>query len=224
MKKALHIKDKTVTIYHPDNYTNDTPVFYMISLGEEDDSNIYNLVSSDNLILVSIEVLDWNSELSPWFSKKVFPKGEDFKGDAGKLLELIEKDIVIEAEKTLSISPNRRILIGYSLAGLFALWSGYKTTIFKCLGSVSGSLWFDGFAEYVKNNSFIFPISKVYLSLGDKESNTKNPITSKVKECTSEIELLYKKSNISTLFEMNPGNHFQEVSLRISKAIRYLKD
>lgn len=224
MEKTLFIKDKKVSIYCSDDYTNDTHIFYTISLGTEDDSNIYKLVQNENIILVSIEVSDWNSELSPWFSKKVFAKADDFSGMAYNLLKTIENDIVTEVEKTLNITANHRTLIGYSLAGLFALWAGYQTNIFQSFGSISGSLWFEGFVDFVKSNNLGRHVNKIYISLGDKESNTKNPVTSKVKDCTIEIENHLKKLGIQTLFEMNPSNHFHDVPLRMCKAIRYLNN
>ena len=72
----------------------------------------------------------------------------------GKLLELCD-----DKSKTYYIG-------GYSLAGLFALWTAYQTDIFKGVAA-SPSVWFPGFAEYMKKNEI--KTDTVYLSLGDGE-------------------------------------------------------
>lgn len=59
-------------------------------------------------------------------------------------------------------------LIGYSLAGLFALWTAYETDIFSAIASCSGSLWFEQWDEYVLHHQ-IKHESNIYLSLGGKE-------------------------------------------------------
>lgn len=64
--------------------------------------------------------------------------------------------------------PVQRILCGYSLAGLFALWSGFHTQTFSGVCSVSGSLWFDGFSEWMQAHMADFKPGAVYLSLGDR--------------------------------------------------------
>ena len=67
---------------------------------------------------------------------------------------------------------------GYSLAGLFALWAAYQTDVFKGVAAASPSMWFPGFADYMREN--IIHAKFVYLSLGDKEEKTRNPVMAAV--------------------------------------------
>ena len=62
---------------------------------------------------------------------------------------------------------------------------------------------------------------RVYLSLGDQEKNTRNPLMSKVEEKTTEIAELLDPDH-EVIFELNEGNHFKDAGRRITKAIRWL--
>ena len=84
------------------------------------------------------------------------------------------------------------VIAGYSLAGLFALWATWNSGYFRRVASVSGSLWYPGFTDYIRNNE---PKSgcgeksgpeKAYFSLGDRESRTRHPLMSRVDACTAD--------------------------------------
>ena len=61
---------------------------------------------------------------------------------------------------------------------LFALWASYQTDKFEGIVAASPSVWFPKWIEYAKDNK---PLSKsIYLSLGDKEEKTKNPVMAQV--------------------------------------------
>lgn len=155
---------------------------------------------------------DWNRYLSPWKHEKVFAQGEAFAGEADAFLE-----------EVLKLIPERNwkeiIIAGYSLAGLFALYACTKSEVFTGCMCASGSLWFDGFVQYLKDN----PVhcGKVYLSLGDKEKNTKNPVMSKV-EINSLKAVHEMEKYTSVYFEMNPGGHFNDPDGRVMKGIRHM--
>ena len=109
----------------------------------------------------------------------------------------------------------------YSLGGLFALYSGYKTDIFKRIASASGSMWYPNFEKYVKENKISKNIDKIYFSLGNKEKNSKIEILKTVEDKTKEI-YDYLSNNINTIYEENQGNHFQDGILRMAKGIKWI--
>ena len=112
-------------------------------------------------------------------------------------------------------------LAGYSLAGLFALYAGYRCDDFKRIISASGSLWYPGFLDYVRSHELSSNIDCLYLSLGDKEAKTRNPIMVTVQENTEAVYELYK-DKIKCILEMNEGNHFKDAPYRLYKGIRYI--
>lgn len=90
--------------------------------------------------------------------------------------------------------------------------------------SCSGSFWYPNFLQFVKENELQKIPEKMYFSLGNKESKTKNEMMAKVEEITKFLEHFYYEKRIKTIYEENEGNHFQDVSNRIAKGICWILD
>lgn len=172
--------------------------------------------------LVAVSGLDWNRDLAPWDSPPAFKKGEPFTGGADEYLRLLVEEIVLRAENDLPGSPAWRGITGYSLAGLFALYAVYRTDIFSRVGSISGSLWFPKLREYVLTHEPKRRPDCVYFSLGDKECMTRNPVLKDVRQNTETICTHYRSMGIDTVFQMNPGNHFDHSAERTAAGITWL--
>ncbi len=117
--------------------------------------------------------------------------------------------------------PGRTVYIGgYSLAGLFALWSVYQTDLFSGAAAASPSVWFPGFTDYMKRN----PVrtKAVYLSLGDKEEKTRNQVMSQVGNAIRTAYDRLKENGCDCVLEWNKGNHFKDSDLRTAKAFAWL--
>ena len=171
--------------------------------------------------VVSAEVPDWNRDLSPWKAERVFRKGDEFAGGAEKFLSGLT-EIVTEAEKVLGFSPEFRGIAGYSLAGLFAVWALYRTDLFNRAASMSGSLWFDGFGVFITDRPPVKVPEKVYLSVGEREKQTKNVRMAQVEACTMQTAEIFRRYGSDVQFERNPGGHFDEVPGRIERGLRWI--
>lgn len=169
--------------------------------------------------LVEIEGKDWNCDLSPWPSASLFPNESDFEGKASEWLSRITSQIVPQVEEDLKIT--RRIIAGYSLAGLFALWSLYNTAIFDAAVSCSASFWYPDFMDYVRRSEFLCSPLAIYLSIGDKESKVKSLIMQQTEPNTRLLCDHYNKMKIASTFELNNGNHFQKTDWRVAKGIQW---
>ena len=164
-----------------------------------------------NIHLIAVRIDDWNSDLSPWEAPAVFGK-ENFGGGASKTLdELLE--LCGDKSRTYYIG-------GYSLAGLFALWAAYQTDVFHGVAAASPSMWFPGFADYMANNEIC--TGTVYLSLGDREEKTRNPIMATVGNRIREAHVLLKERGVNCILEWNEGNHFKDPDLRTARAFVWL--
>ncbi|MDT3389657.1 MAG: alpha/beta hydrolase, partial [bacterium] len=86
--------------------------------------------------------------------------------------------------------------------------------------SASGSFWFPGFLEFASSREFVGKPEKLYLSLGDAEARTRNPVMATVQDNTEKLAVLYRGRGLDTVFELNPGNHFKDPALRMAKGIR----
>ena len=164
-----------------------------------------------NCRLTAVKVDDWNKELSPWEAPAVFGKESFGNGAAKKLGELL--DLCGDKSKTYYIG-------GYSLAGLFALWAVYQTDIFAGAAAASPSMWFPGFAEYMKENRI--KTDTVYLSLGDREERARNPVMATVGERIREAYTLLRENGVNCILEWNEGNHFKDADLRTAKAFAWV--
>lgn len=161
--------------------------------------------------LMTVKTGDWFSDLTPWRAPAVFG-GMEFGDGAEKTLEEILK-LTGEAGK-------RYILGGYSLAGLFALWAGSRTDAFAGVAAASPSVWYPDFAEYM--NSHDYKARHVYLSLGDREEKTRNPVMATVGNRIREIYASLETQGIDCCLEWNEGNHFRDPDLRTAKAFAWV--
>lgn len=82
-------------------------------------------VSKPTLIILET---DWESNLTPWQAKKVFKRGKDFGGNAKEYLSKVCRFISKTEEGNV---VRRRMIAGYSLSGLFAVWTAYNTDMFS---------------------------------------------------------------------------------------------
>lgn len=172
--------------------------------------------------LVAISTLDWNHDMVPWDSPPAFKSADPCTGGADDYLQLLTEDFIPTAEKEIAGVPRWRGIIGYSLAGLFALYAIYRTDLFSRVGSISGSLWFPGMKEYIFSHEPKRPPDCMYFSLGDKESKTRNPVLRSVRQNTEEIHAFYRGKGIDTVFQLNPGNHYNHAVERTVAGLCWL--
>ena len=160
---------------------------------------------------IAFRVGSWNSDLSPWKAPAVFGN-EDFDSGARDTLDRIIEQCC-DRTKTYYIG-------GYSLAGLFALWAACQTALFRGVAAASPSVWFPGFTDHIRNNRIMS--ERVYLSLGDKEEKTRNPVMASVGDRIRETYDLLRAQNIDCVLEWNEGNHFRDPELRTAKAFAWV--
>ena len=177
---------------------------------ESEVAEIKKLMDAD-FSLLAFKVHDWNTDLSPWPASAVFGK-EDFGNGAA--------DTLAEVLKCCTDPKKKYIIGGYSLAGLFALWSAYQTDVFKGVAAASPSVWFPGFQDYMRGNSIL--AASVYLSLGDKEEEVRNAVLCTVGDRIREAYGLLKEQGINTTLEWNRGNHFKDPDIRMAKAFAWV--
>lgn len=159
-------------------------------------------------------VEDWDKYLTPWPVNEEVLKGRKFGGKATDILQIIEEIIIPDIHNNYEYCDNFYVA-GYSLAGLFSMWSCYKSSMLVGAVCCSGSLWYPGWKEFIDNRK---NERVVYLSLGDKEHKTKNPVMGRVLELTQyQNELL-----TNSFFELNPGGHFNNVDERIMKGMCWI--
>lgn len=198
----------------------------VVFIAHEDEAetivNEIDLLGVPEYSFAAVTGVDWDSCLSPWPAGKIAKWAGPFEGRADEFIALLEKEIASLLASFGKDRPRSIYIAGYSLAGLFSLYSLYKTKLFAGAACCSGSMWYPGFAKFVKKESFARRPSVLYMSLGDKEAGGKNPVFASVEEKTLEVYEYYRASGFNVLFEMNPGNHMTDVDKRVAKGIAYL--
>ena len=234
------------------------PIVYL--LGDVADNSPIQVPKGISLVNVGVDL--WEENFSPWCAPRVFAKGPNFGDGAQKTLDTLINQVVPWAESELTKPPAYRVLVGYSLAGLFSLWAGVSqpgvsqqvalgcqhgtatvqqlsdlapsqpgaphvdapVATFQRIGAVSGSFWFPGLLDYVDQQlrRGAVGLTHAYLSLGDREARTPNPQIMHVRENAELLASRLESAGITSTFELNRGNHFQNVEGRMQKALDWL--
>ena len=219
------------------------PIVYL--LGDVADNSPIQVPEGVSLVNVGVDL--WEENFSPWCAPRVFAKGPNFGDGAQKTLDTLINQVIPWAESELTDPPAYRVLVGYSLAGLFSLWVGVSqpgvsrsgtpqqvargcqpdntpVAIFQRIGAVSGSFWFPDLLDYVDQqlSGGAVGLTHAYLSLGDREARTPNPQIMHVRENAELLASRFESAGITSMFELNRGNHFQNVEGRMQKALDWL--
>ena len=218
---------KTSRIYHELNLdivtTESDDVCYVLlpeRMKEADMNWLEGFVQKYSVNVVAISGMKWNDMLTPWKASALNPKEEDFKGKAKDFLASLLGDIFLNTEQSLRLTHPKRHLVGISLAGLFAVWASTATSKFNSVASVSGSFWYDGFAEWLKEQEL--HAERYFLSLGNKEVKSKNERLASVESCTEEVLKVIQDKGKEVAFVTDEGNHFDFFRERLERVILHI--
>ena len=209
--------------YHIDGFVlsaESCPVVYCL-MDAASVAELAECLDGEKLVLAAVSGMDWADDLSPWPAPRAFRGGHDFGGRADAYLQGLVQGVIPAVEQRLSFSPVCRVIGGYSLAGLCALYAMYRTDCFDRLVCASGSLWYDGFLDFMRQNSLRRVPEAAYFSLGDKEKQIRNQRMAVVEDCMKEATAFLQQQGTRTIFEQNPGGHFNESTERLAKGIRW---
>lgn len=169
--------------------------------------------------IVVIPDVNWNDDLTPWPADGVFKKAKPFGGHASSFLDKLTNEIIPETEKRMGVVGAERAFLGVSLSGLFAVWAAFNTDAFTNVISISGSLWYDGFIDWMGESTPSPKIRKVCMLLGEREKNAKDKRMSTVEERTvAASNILKAKTNAVVSFELVEGTHFSPILPRLERA------
>lgn len=210
---------KEATLYH--SKESESPLIIFNSYAEDGKSVMEEAEKLDrkDFNLLCVGNLNWEHDMTPWPCPPIAPNDTPCTGGADEYLKLLLDDILPECLKRIDGTPSHISIAGYSLAGLFALYALYHTDVFESAASMSGSLWFPDFKEYVVSHEMKRKPDRIYLSLGNKEARTRNRYLKVVQENTERIAGHFREEGIDVTLEMNPGNHFKDAALRSAKGI-----
>lgn len=220
-KHTLTLQNRELTAYLPARHRPDAPTLLVFPDSPAEADALAALLP-DYIALLALPEANWEHAFTPWHAPKLFAKGADFGGGADATLQQLTATILPTAERELGLQPQWRGLLGYSLAGLFALYAAYRSGYFQRIASVSGSLWFDGWGDFVATHTPETLPQAVYFSLGDKEAQSRNPRMAAVQTATEAVFACWQQYACPTTLEINAGGHFDDVPQRLAKAAEWL--
>jgi predicted alpha/beta superfamily hydrolase len=232
--RNLTIDGFACSLYLPQDYCDQAmhyPVIYMN--GGDNIPEIMRGVESHfgvdckSFLLLNVQPGNWNDDYTPWPATALTKDSEPFGGCAATYLSLLAHCIkpFMDAHYKTKQEPENTALIGYSLGGLAALYALYTSATFGKIGSLSGSLWFEGWKEFMHSNMPVDVGSRVYLSLGKGEELSRNQRMAKVGDCTRTAAELLSQQLVSVdnlKLEWNNGGHFTEIPQRYQRALLWL--
>lgn len=181
---------------------------------------------SPNRLFVSPEA-DWEIDFTPW-PAPTLQGGRPFAdgsvlGGAPAFLHWVEGELLPVLGARFALDPAQNSVLGYSLGGLFALWAVCQREAFSQCACLSGSLWYPGWVNFLKEHT-PKPPQRVYLSLGKKEEKSGPAVMRAVGDATRQSAGLLAQSlgYENTVLEWNPGGHFATALPRWEKALAWL--
>ena len=201
---------------------NDAPLVVLNTVQDEGRAvwGMVRSITDMEFSLLAVSDIEWNDEMSPWPSETVV-NGNMFGGKADMYLGMLIEEIIPWSVRKMGCAPDYMMIAGYSMAGLFSLYSLFRTNIFRRAVCASGSLWYPGFLDFVRNNEPKVRPDVLCMSLGDKESKNRNPVLMDVGEDTEEIYGILSRYCGRSVMRMDRGNHFNKTIERMAESIAW---
>ena len=200
-------------------------ICYLLMPAELPDAELQALDTVAHRFSVRIAVIsgmDWNKDLTPWTAKCIRKKDSDFGGGARIFLDELKEEVFPYIESGMSANGLHRYLIGVSLSGLFAVWGLCSGLEMDGVCSISGSFWYDGFCEWLAQNSTCVSGKRVCLLLGDREKAARDARLASVESCTRAVCDTLASAGADCSFELVPGTHFSDIAPRLERAFELL--
>ena len=184
------------------------------------------LTFKEKAILVGLLPENRLTDYTPWHAEAIRPGAENFGGHADEYHNELFNSVLPELQSRYSIDTNKIIYGGYSLGGLAAVYSLYRTNIPSAVFSICGSFWYPEFVNFCKENPVINQNASVYLCNGKTEGSHHHNILDTAPKCAEEIHaLIHKQLNgITSVFDEfghheNLANRYKALSDWLEKQL-----
>lgn len=195
-------------------------VIYLIDAPERP-TDLDAVAEGCHATVVSLPVQDWPASLTPWPAEGLRRDAPDFDGKANETLDELASALP-DIEREHGLSPTHRAICGYSLAGLFSLYVFMRSDLFDACASVSGSVWYEGWTDWLGKQPLDGTGRYAYLSVGSREKHAPNPRMRSVEANMLACADILRRDGCTVKTSVGPGSHFQHQTERLRKAISAL--
>lgn len=221
-------------------------VIYVID-SVEHPFDIVSIAEGLSSMVVSIPIANWNDALTPWPAPGFYDDEPWFGGCGNETLEELARHTITAIEAELGIAPDiesprsplprkesravKRAICGYSLGGLFALYAFVNDSRFDACASISGSLWYQGWMDYIRDKAGCGPSKSTdvnrfdgreryaFLSVGKKECKSGLSLFRCVEDNMHASAGLLRAAGCQVDTAIGPGNHMQHIPERFKAAL-----
>ncbi len=163
--------------------------------------------------VVSVPVADWGDALTPWPAPALRPGEKDFGGRADVTLAALAQE--------LGRVPGPHAVCGYSLGGLFALYAFVREPRLAACACLSGSVWYEGWVDWLRANAPDCAGRYVFFSVGKKEKRAGLPFRHVEEDLAACADVLRTRER-QVEVALGPGSHMQHVTERLAAGLAAL--
>ena len=163
--------------------------------------------------VASVPVADWADALTPWPAPALRPGEKDFGGRADETLASLAA--------ALDKAPGPHAVCGYSLGGLFALYAFVQEPRLAVCACLSGSVWYEGWVDWLRENAPDCDGRYAYFSVGKKEKRAGLPFRH-VEEDLAVCADILRTHGCRVDVALGPGSHMQHVTERLAAGLTAL--
>ena len=200
----------------------EAPVVYVVDLPEHP-FDVATAATGLNATVVRVPVHNWNDSLTPWPAAGLRPDAPAFGGHADETLAELTGVVIPEVEAAHGLAPVRRAICGYSIGGLFSLYAfAREGSPFAACACLSGSVWYEGWVDYLRRTCPDSAGRYVYFSIGKKERRAGAPIMRTVQEDLEACAAVLRERGCAVDLVVGPGNHMQHHTERLTAGLKAL--
>lgn len=181
-----------------------------------------DLSVAGDVAVARLIVADWECDLSPWPAPNLVSTRVPFGGRASHTLTALEDELLGNLCAREGLEPSSRGIMGYSLGGLFALYALVEGTGFVAAASCSGSLWYDGWTDYLRDRTSFAGPRYCFLSVGRKERRAKNPRLKRATEALEDTAATLAALGAEVEVRLEDGGHVTGVAARMERGLAHL--
>ena len=165
--------------------------------------------------IMSVPVANWGDALTPWPAPALRPGEEDFGGRAEETLASLAE--------LLDQASGPHAICGYSLGGLFALYAFVREPRLSACACLSGSVWYEGWVDWLRANAPDCAGRSVFFSVGKKEKRAGLPFRHVEEDLAACVDIL-RACGCEVAVRLGPGNHMQYVGERLAAGLSALDE
>lgn len=194
------------------------PAIYVIDLPEHSfdvEASAHGL----SVTVVRVPVRNWDDSLTPWPAPGLRPGEPDFGGNAASTLRELTEETIPQVEARYELSSARCAVCGYSLGGLFSLYAFAQSSYFSACACLSGSLWYPGWVDHLRDLPLEGAGRYAFFSIGKKERKAGPPVMRTVQDDIEACAEILRGRGCAVDVTVGPGNHMQHHTERLAAGL-----